>query len=100
MRSLHALRLVEMTIINISHYLIDFFQVDVVADMIGEAIVLLFLERLVIEGARILTNLLRIGPKQEVDKGSIVEDAVDVGAHAFVAHDITIGTTVGEVEQW
>ena len=80
--------------------LIDFFKVDVMAHMISKAVVLFFLERLVIEGARILTNLLGIGTKQEVDKGSIVEDAMDVGAHALVANDITIRTAIGEVEQW
>ena len=90
----------EVSTLSFKHYLIYFFQVDVVADMIGEAIVLLFFERHIIEGARILTNLLGIRTKQEVDEGSIVEDAMDVGAHAFVAHDVTIGTAVGEVEQW
>ena len=68
--------------------------------MIGKAIVLLFLEHLIVERTRALLNLLGIRTKQKVDEGCIVKDTMHIGAHTFVVHEIAIRTTIGKMEQW
>ena len=69
------------------------------AYMVGQFVVLRFLESGIVESILLLVKLLCERLQQEVYEGRVVEDAVDVGAHALGVDDIAVLTTVGEMEQ-
>ena len=68
------------------------------ANVVSQLVVLLFLESLIVERGICLAQLLCKGLQEEVHEGSIVEDAVNVGAHTFVVDDVTILTAVGKMQ--
>ena len=78
----------------IVQYLIDFLHINVLANVVGEFVVLLFLEGLIIERGIGLAQLLSKGLQEEVHERSMVEDTVNVSAHAFVVDDIAVLATI------
>ena len=76
--------------------LIDSFDIDVLANVVSQFVVLLFLESLIVERGICLAQLLSKGLQEEVHERSIVEDTVNVGAHAFVVDDIAVLATIGK----
>ena len=78
----------------IGQYLIDFLHIDVLANVVGELVVLLFLEGLIVEGGIRLAQFFSKGLQKEVHEGSIVENTVNVGAHTFVVDEVAVLATV------
>jgi hypothetical protein len=69
------------------------------AYMVGQLVVLRFLEGGIVESILLLVKLLCERLQQEVYEGRVVEDTVNVGAHALGVDDIAVLATVGEMEQ-
>ena len=83
----------------IVQYLIDFLHINVLANVVGEFVVLLFLEGLIVEGGIRLAQFFSIRLQEEIHEGSIIEDTVNVGTHAFVVYEIAILATIGKMQQ-
>ena len=78
---------------------IDSLHIDMLANVVSEFVVLLFFEGLIVERGFRLAQFLSKGLQEEVYEGSIVEDAVNVGAHTFVVNDVTILSAVGKMQK-
>ena len=63
--------------------LIDSFDIDMLANVVSQLVVLLFLESLIVERGICLAQLLSKGLQEEVHERSIVEDAVNVAKEAL-----------------
>ena len=81
----------------IGQYLIESFHIHMATDMIGEFVVLFFLESLIVKCIR-NTQLVGERLQQEIHKSLIVEDAVNVCTHAFVVNDISVLSSVAEMQ--
>ena len=77
--------------------LIDSFDIDVLANVVSQLVVLLFLEGLIVERGIRLAQFFSIRLLEVVHEGGIVEDAVNVGAHTFVVDEVAILATIGKM---
>ena len=68
------------------------------AYMVGQFVVLRFLEGGIVESILLLVKLLCERLQQEVYEGRVVEDAVNVSAHAFVVDDVAVLAAIGKME--
>ena len=69
------------------------------AHVVCQQIVLLFLIRGIVKRLLGSSHLLRIRTKQEIDERGIVEDAVNIGTHTLVIDDVTILAAIVEDSQ-
>ena len=79
--------------------LIDSLHIDMLAHVVSQFVVLLFLEGLIVEGCICQAQFLGEGLQEEVHEGGIVEDAVNVSAHTFVVDDVAVLATIGKMQQ-
>ena len=79
--------------------LVEAGHVEMAANVVGEAVVLLFFIGVVVERGAAFGHQVGVRLEEEVDEGGVVEDAVDVGAHAAAVDDVAVGLAVGELEK-
>jgi hypothetical protein len=76
--------------------LVNFLYVDIMADVGGEAVVLLFLEGGVVERMGRDGELLGEGLEEKIDEGGVVEDAVEIGAHTARGEEVAVFPAIVE----
>ena len=74
----------------VSQDFIDLVHIDVLAHVGSQLVILFFFESRIVKRLVPLADFAPERFQQEIDKRGIVEDAVDVGAHALAVNEIAV----------
>lgn len=82
----------------LTDYLIYFLHIHILTDMVGKTVVLLLFESMVVKGGAVLSQLIGKGLQKIVDERGVVENAMDIGTHTVVVHQVTVFRTILQVQ--